>query len=326
MTIAILGTPNTAIDVETATVSYTAETGTNRLLVALPTAEASGSRTLTSLSYGGTNGVIAAGRNSILPASLVYWLNANIAAGANDFAVTWSAFMSGGNGQSAAFTFSNVDQTNPLRNAAEAFGSGSPTAQNAEPGDMAVLLVANTATNVRYAVSGYTEHYDANRGGDHSVAIYTKAITTSGSEAPSITGGAWTDGVFMVLRVASAGSAPTISSVTPTTFANGQTGIVITGTGFGATQGAGSVRIGTSSSNPATGAVTQTVTAWSDTSITITAVRGSLATLTNHFLFVTNNGGTSNATGFPVSFGASAAQLIAAPRRQVFVIDKTIQH
>lgn len=99
-----------------------------------------------------------------------------------------------------------------------------------------------------------------------------------------------------------AAAAPTITSVTPTTFSNGQTDITITGTGFGATQGSGQVRIGTSNSNPATGAVTQTVTAWSDTSITITAVRSSLAFLTNHFLFVTNNGGTSNTTGFTVQF------------------------
>jgi hypothetical protein len=122
------------------------------------------------------------------------------------------------------------------------------------------------------------------------------------------------------------GGGVTISNVTPTTLANGQTGITITGTGFGATQGSGQVRIGTSNSNPATGAVAQAVTAWSDTSITITAVQGALPSGSTVFLYVTENGGTSNSTGFPVSFGASAAQLIAAPRRQVFVIDKTIQH
>lgn len=58
----------------------------------------------------------------------------------------------------------------------------------------------------------------------------------------------------------------TITSVTPSSFDSGVAGVVIAGTGFGASQGSSTVTIG---------GVAQTVTAWSDTSITITTARGS---------------------------------------------------
>lgn len=58
----------------------------------------------------------------------------------------------------------------------------------------------------------------------------------------------------------------TITSVTPSSFDSGITGIVIAGSGFGASQGSSTVDIGGQA---------QTVTAWSDTSITITSARGS---------------------------------------------------
>jgi hypothetical protein len=60
----------------------------------------------------------------------------------------------------------------------------------------------------------------------------------------------------------------TITSVTPSTFDDGKTGIVIAGSGFGASQGSSTLTIG---------AQTQTVTQWSDTSITFTSVRGSVS-------------------------------------------------
>lgn len=57
-----------------------------------------------------------------------------------------------------------------------------------------------------------------------------------------------------------------ITSVTPSSFDSGIAGIVIAGSGFGASQGSSTVDIGGQA---------QTVTAWSDTSITITSARGS---------------------------------------------------
>lgn len=58
----------------------------------------------------------------------------------------------------------------------------------------------------------------------------------------------------------------TITSVTPSSFDSGIAGIVIAGSGFGASQGSSTVDIGGQA---------QTVTAWSNTSITITSARGS---------------------------------------------------
>lgn len=58
----------------------------------------------------------------------------------------------------------------------------------------------------------------------------------------------------------------TITSVTPSSFDSGIAGIVIAGAGFGASQGSSTVDIGGHA---------QTVTAWTDTSITITSARGS---------------------------------------------------
>jgi hypothetical protein len=68
------------------------------------------------------------------------------------------------------------------------------------------------------------------------------------------------------IEPAAAGSGLTITSVTPSTFDDGKTGIVIAGAGFGASQGSSTVDIGGQA---------QTVTAWGDTSITITSARGS---------------------------------------------------
>jgi hypothetical protein len=95
---------------------------------------------------------------------------------------------------------------------------------------------------------------------------------------------------------------PAITSLSSSNYTNGQTGITITGTGFGASQGAGSVKISPTDNVADGGAVTQTITSWGDTSITFTAVRGSLSLLTNLYLFVTDNASASNANGSVVQF------------------------
>jgi hypothetical protein len=97
-------------------------------------------------------------------------------------------------------------------------------------------------------------------------------------------------------------TAATITSVTPSTFVNGQTGIVITGTNFGASQGTGSVVISPTDDELDAAAVEQTVDTWGDESITITAVRGSLAVGTNLYLFVIPDTNDPNASGHVVQF------------------------
>lgn len=84
--------------------------------------------------------------------------------------------------------------------------------------------------------------------------------------------------------------------------AQGETAVPITGTTFEATQGTGTVKI-CSADNIATNPVTQTVTSWADTAIQFTAnftgttvVEGGTA-----YVFVTNNTGDSNTTGFQIT-------------------------
>ena len=72
----------------------------------------------------------------------------------------------------------------------------------------------------------------------------------------------WDIGAFEYVVV---GSALSITSVTPSSFDDGHTGIVVAGTGFGSSQGSSTLKIGDQA---------QTVTAWSNTSITFTCVRG----------------------------------------------------
>lgn len=103
----------------------------------------------------------------------------------------------------------------------------------------------------------------------------------------------------------------TVSSVTPsTTLRVNQVGAGVTGSGFGATQGSGFVRICPSDDIDDVNGVNQTVTSWGDTAIAFSVAHGTLALATNLYLFVQSDGGASNASGSVVqirpSFGALA--------------------
>jgi hypothetical protein len=89
------------------------------------------------------------------------------------------------------------------------------------------------------------------------------------------------------------------------TFLVGQA-VVVTGTTFLSPQGAGLVKISPTDNFNDGDAVTQVVTAWSDTSITFTAARDDLLVGVPLYLFVQNNIGGRNAAGFPVQFVSAA--------------------
>jgi hypothetical protein len=84
-------------------------------------------------------------------------------------------------------------------------------------------------------------------------------------------------------------------------FTNGES-VTITGSGFEASQGTGRVVISPSNNIAGVGVVTQTVTSWSATSVTITAVRSSLAYNTPLYLFIETDSDVSNASGYVVAF------------------------
>jgi hypothetical protein len=98
---------------------------------------------------------------------------------------------------------------------------------------------------------------------------------------------------------------PDLNSVTPAPFDHAQTGIVLSGAQFGAAQGVGLVELGDSPVYATASKQAQTVTAWSATSITITANLGSLGPGTR-WLFVTTNGGLTS-EGRPVLVRRAAA-------------------
>ena len=95
---------------------------------------------------------------------------------------------------------------------------------------------------------------------------------------------------------------PTITDAGDEYFNDGEAGIVITGTNFGAPQGSGSVRISPTDDVTDVNAVLQDPTSWAGTSITVTTIRGSLASNTNLYLFVTNGTAETNSSGYVVQF------------------------
>jgi hypothetical protein len=76
--------------------------------------------------------------------------------------------------------------------------------------------------------------------------------------------------------------------------------VTITGTNFGAVEG--DVYVSPTDNVADAAKVTQTVTAWADTSITFTAVRSTLATGSTLYLFVVPDTNDENADGYSVAF------------------------
>jgi hypothetical protein len=76
--------------------------------------------------------------------------------------------------------------------------------------------------------------------------------------------------------------------------------VTITGTNFGAVEG--DVYVSPTDNVADAAKVTQTVTAWADTSITFTAVRSTLATGSTLYLFVVPDTNDPNADGYSVAF------------------------
>lgn len=115
----------------------------------------------------------------------------------------------------------------------------------------------------------------------------TAGVFAYGNSSTTPVIGTWTAG-----NLAGA-PAPTITSTSSATPANGSS-LTITGTDFGATQGAGGVTIG---------GVAQAVTGWSDTSITVTVARG-----TNQYGAAVNVVVTDNASASSSPYALTSLQ------------------
>lgn len=91
-----------------------------------------------------------------------------------------------------------------------------------------------------------------------------------------------------------------------------QTGVVITGTEFGASQGTGTVEISDNATYGSGNVVLQDETAWGDTSITITVALGAMAPGSPRYVWVTIDAGTRNSVGFQVTMHRAKAFAMSA--------------
>lgn len=155
--------------------------------------------------------------------------------------------------------------------------------------------------NVSSGTGGTTNSYTtastsstaAGSGGDNG-AIFRCVVTETGGTNPgSLTSSSATLTVNAV-------TLPTITNADDESFFPTETGIVITGTNFGSKTGPAKVVISPTNNAFDAGAVTQTDTAWTGTSITFTCVKGALNFDTNLYLFVIDSSGNANATGYVV--------------------------
>lgn len=145
-------------------------------------------------------------------------------------------------------------------------GAVTATYQSGAPGTALVYSLSRVITSAETGTSGYTQPGNGlvNTADSANVVTYSGFAVTNNSTQVG----------------------PGISSLSTSTPANGSS-LTITGTNFLATQGAGSVTIG---------GVAQTVTAWSNTSITVTVARGTNQYGTNLAVQVTNNSALASNT------------------------------
>lgn len=129
-------------------------------------------------------------------------------------------------------------------------------------------------------------------------------------------------GATIALRPAPEG--PTIITAVPDPMDDQEPGVVLSGNTFEAVQGAGIVEMGDSADHGTANLVLQTVTAWADDEITITAELGA-QTPTGKFMFVTNDSAQLS-PGFPfVMRREQAIALVASPNIPASGADTTFQ-
>lgn len=105
---------------------------------------------------------------------------------------------------------------------------------------------------------------------------------------------------------------PSITDAGDEAFLESEASVTITGTGFGSSQGSGVVKLSPTDDVDDASAVSQTVNSWGDTSIEIAVVRGALPVFTDLYLFVTEDGGSSNAAGYVVQLETTPIVLTVA--------------
>lgn len=176
---------------------------------------------------------------------------------------------------------------------AQAFdNSGAPfnnslTSVSADTLFVAFALSGNATTGTYTANGGFTKIADSNSAGGVSASAYKSVATASANDPAWTHSNALNNHALVIVAIKGNGVAgPEITSVSTATPREGAS-LTITGTAFGASQGAG---------NSTINSVSQTETSWGDTSVVVTVVLGTNKFGAAYNVIVTDDGGTPSNT------------------------------
>jgi hypothetical protein len=235
------------------------------------------SQICTAVTYGGVSMAAVSGGAAVdtageTGACKAWFLNNSIPTGAQTVAVTRNntadeayaiAITVTSSGSTAVYTSGIVLLQEDQTLAEQSVNDGSPGTNSvrfvglSSGGVSPTAVAGSNSTLLNELIFGSTYYFGAVRETTAGQGLRSVGFTRTGSDDVAAVH-------LAVYEVAASGL--TITSVTPSSFDSGIAGIVIAGSGFGASQGSSTVDIG---------AQAQTVTAWSNTSITITSARGS---------------------------------------------------
>ena len=223
-----------------------------------------------------------------------------------------------------AIAFSNVDQVNPIPvvNGSDSATYGrenAPTLTYDAPANSTVFYYKYHATNSASTINaptGFTliaNHVLLTTPAYRQVSIFSKKVVTAEtgvSVGGDTTGSAAVGGVhgFVVLQEPEVLPGIQIGTVdTDDIIEIGQSTIGIVGTGFGATQGTGTLLISPTDDDTDTNARTVTATSWTDILIEFDIPSSFSMLYGNVYLFVTNDSAEVNAAGKELSLVPPAA-------------------
>jgi hypothetical protein len=222
------------------------------------------------------------------------------------------------NGHAAAFVLSGTNLADILGTAAVNFTSAGTMQATVSTDANALVLSAGRVREVDLTtavLAGQTLRSGPTSTPNGNTVIYSTepggASVTSG-----FTHGVGPQAMLIVIPVNGAVGLPTVTDAGDESYYNGETGVTVTGTNFGSAQGSGKVYLSPTDDVDDGDRVEQTVTSWSDTSIQFTVVKGSLDLDTGLYLFVVNDGGSSNAVGH-------AVEIASRPYVRESLIDET---
>lgn len=270
--------------------NYTAEAGSDRIVAFLIICGAStGTNTISSVSFGAQPATLS--EQNIVNQELsgiAIVKEADIPAGANAVSVVLTEDGSEEGVTIHCITLTGRDQSATILTATGDYPSDSinwiGTLPSAPAGaDVAAVLSSDTPS--RYPISSAAPFalLDGGNKGTYSGGSILAQDVIAGDADFDVTFNTANEGSWVAAAFPEAGAGPAGPSLgsVPSTAYPGQSRTV-TGTGFGATRGTGGITIG---------GVTQTITAWSDTSITFTTVLGNNSYGTGKVVELTTDAG-----------------------------------